>query len=83
MTWHSSHLDRFLTAIFHFWFKRGPDFAPVVMATATPSVEQDLDRRLTDVEYWQGRLGLWVRELHESLGEEVSNEVLRAWIREL
>ena len=46
------------------------------MATAV-TVEQDLDRRLGDVEYWQNRLWIWVRQLHESWGEEVSNEVLR------
>ena len=50
---------------------------------STVTVEQDLDRRLGDVEYWQGRLWIWVREMHETWGEETVNEVLTGWIREL
>ena len=46
------------------------------------TVEQDLDRRLGDVEYWQGRLWIWVREMNETWGEETANEILTGWIRE-
>ena len=41
---------------------------------STVTVEQDFDRRLGDVEYWQGHLWIWVREM---------NEILTRGIREL
>ena len=47
------------------------------------SVQADIDRRLGDVEYWQGVTWRWLRSLDESWGEEVSTDVIRTWIREL
>ena len=54
-----------------------------MMATGPPSVVEDLDRRLTDAEYWQNRLWRWVQEMHRDWGNEIANEVLLRWIRDL
>ena len=53
------------------------------MGTGPPSVVEDLDRRLTDAEYWQHRLWRWVHEMHRTWGEEIANEGLLRWIRDL
>ena len=53
------------------------------MATGPPSVVEDLDRRLTDAEYWQNRSWRWVQEMHRDWGNEIANKVLLRWIRDL
>ena len=79
------HLDHLIGGtIFHLWFKRRIGF-PSIGGRDGNDCGRGAGPRpaIGDVEYWQGRLWIWVRQLHESWGEEVSNEVLRTWIREL
>ena len=72
---------------FHLWFERRTGYALIAPVSSWSvmemSVQADIDRRLGDVEYWQGVTWRWLRSLDESWGEEVSTDVIRTWIREL